>query len=74
MGHMFWSASPFNGAISKWDVSCVTNMTGMFWVVILYNGDVSVTHSLTHSLTCTHSLTHSLTHLHSLTHSLTHSP
>ena len=30
MIRMFWSATSFNGNISKWNVSRVTNMDGLF--------------------------------------------
>ena len=39
--HMFWSAAPFNGATSKWDVSRVTNMDHMFWSAASFNGAIS---------------------------------
>ena len=38
---MFFDAKSFNGDISTWDVSKVTNMLGMFRRAKLFNGDVS---------------------------------
>ena len=40
MGRMFQD-SPFNGDISNWDVSNVTNMNGMFLYASSFNGDIS---------------------------------
>jgi surface protein len=36
-----FAETDFNGDISKWDVSNVTNMSGMFIVAKLFNGDIS---------------------------------
>ncbi len=36
-----FSNSPFAGNISGWDVSSVTNMENMFWVVATFNSDIS---------------------------------
>merc|ERR1719201_1128273 len=38
---MFRTAKVFNCDISKWDVSSVTSMYGMFWGAILFNSDIS---------------------------------
>ena len=35
------SAAEFNGNISKWDVSRVQNMFGMFWGAASFNSDLS---------------------------------
>lgn len=40
MSHLFWFYKRFNGDISKWDVSNVTDMTGMFEESD-FNGDIS---------------------------------
>ena len=41
MSHMFAYAAEFNGDISKWDVSSVTDMKNMFNAAISFNGDIS---------------------------------
>ena len=41
MGYMFHNAGSFNGDLSKWDVSKVTNMDSMFNLAMAFNGDVS---------------------------------
>jgi surface protein len=38
--NMIFCGSKFNGDISKWDVSNVKNMGGMFYMSI-FNGDIS---------------------------------
>ena len=38
---MFYQAPAFNGDISKWDVSSVTAIYGMFQRAIAFNGDIS---------------------------------
>jgi surface protein len=38
---MFNNASSFNGDISSWDVSNVTNMSDMFFQATSFNGDIS---------------------------------
>merc|ERR1711970_576152 len=38
---MFFQASSFNGDLSKWDVSKVTDMSGMFYQASSFNGDLS---------------------------------
>ena len=40
-GHYVLYAESFNGDISKWDVSRVTNMLGMFAYAKRFNGDIS---------------------------------
>ena len=40
MSEMFYNSEEFNGDISQWDVSNVTNMRGMFWRSE-FNGDIS---------------------------------
>ena len=41
MSCMFAGARSFQGDISKWNVSRVTDMTGMFKSAVLFNGDIS---------------------------------
>jgi len=41
MGNMFSTASSFNGDISGWDMSHVTNMGGTFFNAIGFNQDIS---------------------------------
>ena len=41
MGGMFWGAPTFNGDLSKWDVSAVTDMFSMFLGARAYNSDIS---------------------------------
>ena len=41
MSQMFYEASAFNGDISIWDVSNVTNMRFMFRQAYSFNGDIS---------------------------------
>ena len=41
MGCVFMRAITFNGDISKWDVSSVNDMTGMFYYEVVFNGDIS---------------------------------
>ena len=41
MDYMFYRASTFRSAISKWDVSSVTNMEGMFEYATSFNSDIS---------------------------------
>jgi surface protein len=41
MWYMFRDATTFNGDISEWDVSSVTNMEGMFSRASAFNGDIS---------------------------------
>ena len=38
---MFSGATSFNGDLSKWDVSSVTTMYGMFWGAASFNCDIS---------------------------------
>ena len=38
---MFFDATSFNGDISEWDVSGVTDMSGMFGSATSFNGDIS---------------------------------
>ena len=71
MNSMFKEAPSFNSDISKWDVSRVTYMGGMFRRATSFNR-WDIAHALTHPPT--HSLTHQLTYTftHSLTHLITH--
>ena len=39
--NMVCDAASFNSAISKWDVSRVTNMDSMFWSAALFNEAIS---------------------------------
>merc|ERR1719163_2094570 len=41
MSFMFFDATLFNGDISKWDVSSVADMDGMFSWATAFNGDIS---------------------------------
>ena len=41
MSHMFLGATSFNGDISTWNVSNVTNMRAMFYEATSFNGDIS---------------------------------
>ena len=41
MTSMFMNAKSFNGDISKWDVSSVSDMSRMFWAASLFNCDIS---------------------------------
>ena len=41
MSLMFKDAENFNGAISTWDTSSVTNMRAMFYYATEFNGDLS---------------------------------
>ena len=41
MSSVFEETKSFNGGISKWDVSSVTNMNGMFCGETSFNGDLS---------------------------------
>merc|ERR1712032_928668 len=41
MGDMFQNAAAFNGDISKWDVSSVSDMSSMFSKAESFNGDIS---------------------------------
>ena len=41
MGAIFWGASAFNGDLSSWNVSSVTDMYGMFLGAISFNDDLS---------------------------------
>ena len=41
MYYMVWGAQLFNGDISKWDVSRVTDMRCMFRSATSFNGDLS---------------------------------
>ena len=40
-GKMFEDAVAFNGLVSKWDVSSVTDMAKMFQFAASFNGDIS---------------------------------
>merc|ERR1712118_637342 len=41
MYHMFVGAEAFNGDLSNWNTSAVTNMSGMFYEARAFNGDIS---------------------------------
>ena len=41
MKSMFWHAYDFNGDLSNWDVSKVTDMSFMFWYAINFNRNLS---------------------------------
>ena len=41
MDHVFYGARSFNGDLSKWDTSSVTDMEGMFYYASIFNGDLS---------------------------------
>ena len=41
MSYMFWGAASFNGDVSKWDVSRVATMWGVFNGATSFNIDIS---------------------------------
>ena len=51
MSGMFMNAKAFNGDISKWDVSRVTDMSAMFTRAELFNSDTNPTQTSALTLT-----------------------
>ena len=41
MSSLFYEAESFNGDISKWDTSKVTDMSSMFKGAVAFNADIS---------------------------------
>ena len=65
-------ADGLHGPMGEWDVSAVTDMSGLFAYKYPFKGDISKwdVSKVTHSHTLTHTLTHSLAHTHAHSHTL----